>query len=381
MSLSSSTSATSPLSPEQQRIVALEASVAALTAAMQQQQSGQPPVPVPAAPARTPNPPAIRRPGSYDGLSPTQLESWLREIEQQLQWYVASINTAAQQVLFAASHLTGSALDWWTTLSQSQRAALIDFASFAAALRQRFQPVGAAYAARTALDTLAQSSRQSVQDYIAEFRRLITFLPTMAEEDRIHRFTRGLRAAVADKVVMEAPATLDLAFALASRIDNRGTLMRTGGAGHTPFASPVGGAPMDVSNVNDSDDDEDRSHSHTALTSSRRVQSATAPDVTAMLRAMQESTARTEERLNALLSSRGGRGGRGGSNGGSFNNRQGRPRSDRVTDVSPEEIRARLQRNACIRCGESGHFKNECPRLQGNKSTGGQQREGGQGKY
>lgn len=117
MQNSASATPSTPLTPEQQRIVQLEtaqqAMLAQIATLLQQVQSGASSPSFSAAP-RTPTLPTIAKPGKYDGLSPTKLESWLREIEQQLQWYAASMTTPAQQVLFASSHLTDSALDWWT---------------------------------------------------------------------------------------------------------------------------------------------------------------------------------------------------------------------------------------------------------------------------
>ena len=150
----------------------------------------------------------------YDGASGAKLDEWLQELS--LATFLYKLN-AVEASSFGVSRLRGAALQWWLALSSAQQEAMATPDAMAAALRARFQPVTAARVAREQMDRLQQGSR-SVNDYIADFQRLRTQLPTMAEDDALYAFERGLRRELAEKLRVQGVSSVQEAIALAARV-------------------------------------------------------------------------------------------------------------------------------------------------------------------
>src|SRR3954462_12616090 len=58
--------------------------------------------------------PRLPPPAQYDGRSSSALDGWLRELQQQFDWYAT--NDDASRLRFAGALLKGTALDWWASL-------------------------------------------------------------------------------------------------------------------------------------------------------------------------------------------------------------------------------------------------------------------------
>ena len=287
----------------------------------------------PAAPAR----PRAKIPSasSYSG-SPSLLDSWLREMRQQFEWYTCTAD--AEQVAMAAVHLKGVALDWWCSqLSAAEQFALrASYAAFELALRTRFQPVNSAQTARLALDSLRQGARQSVQDYTSAFRRLLVSVPDMCEADKVHRFVQGLRGPAQAHLIVHDCDTLDKAIGMAARVGSL-TLYAASSA------AASGGSPMDLNAMHGgsadteppaSDDDND-----IPVTRSEFKQ------LLAAMQAQRSGSARGREGHRPAFGGRGDRG-------------RGPPR---VQGLSEQEVRRRLDESLCFICGQPGHRKFDCP--------------------
>jgi len=308
-----------------------------------------------AVPRRTKIPPA----SNYAGSAHT-LDNWLREMQQQFEWY--NYNSNAERVAMAAAQLRGAALDWWSTLASAEKQSLgLSFTEFEQALRARFQPVNSAQTARLALDSLVQGAKQPVHDYTAMFRRLLTAVPTMSEEDRVHRYVQGLRPSVRSLLLLQGATTLDDAISKAARIGSLGQYASASSA-----ASSSASHPMDLSVVQDlfaltgvsygGDNNASRQDS---------VDSAadpTAPVTRDELRQMHQQL------LNAMQHQRGK------GSGPRHSTRDGKPRGPpRVAGLSDQQVRERLDAGACFACGKPGHRKADCPSTRG---TDGQQQSG-----
>src|SRR4051794_40417253 len=72
---------------------------------------------------------------------------------------------------------------------------------------------------RRAVYALAQGNR-GVDAFIADFQRLSAQLPSMAEDDRVFQFARGVRRDIADKLRLDGVATISQAITVAARIGN-----------------------------------------------------------------------------------------------------------------------------------------------------------------
>lgn len=267
----------------------------------------------------------------YDGAPGAKLDDWLQELALATQLY--ELNPREVRT-FAVSRLRGPALQWWLAMGESERAAITSADGLAAALRGRFQPVTAARAAREQLDRLQQGSR-GVNEYIAEFQRLRTLLPSMAEEDALHAFERGLRRELAEKLRVEGVTTVQAAIALAARV---GGLLQAAGsaaaAGRASVHQMDGGSDGDASL-------EDRvTRSVLNALSARGIGAKT-------------------QTLRGYEDERAGRGGgRGGRGGG----RQGGNRAGGgVPGVPPEVVEQRRAAGQCFRCGSGDHQSRQCP--------------------
>ena len=102
---------------------------------------------------------------------------------------------------------------WWSGLSSDQQPT--DWAAFCAAFLKRFRPVDDAFLARKELRQIRYNSRGSISAFAKSFQDLMTRLPTMHEDDRIHAWIESLPAPLARVVARDMPTTLDAAISTA----------------------------------------------------------------------------------------------------------------------------------------------------------------------
>lgn len=282
----------------------------------------------------------------YDGASGAKLDTWLDELSLASMLYELN---ARESVRFAASRLRGAALQWWLALGSGAQAAINDSSALAAALRARFQPVTAARTAREQLDKLAQGSR-GVNEYIADFQRLHTQLPSMAAEDAMYAFERGLRRELAVELRKQNVSSLQDAIALVARI---GGLLQASAAGSAPQGRVN---QMDVDNGDSAPSLDDR----IAKAVLNAMQSAQGGNGGGMGAKTQTQRGYQQERAHSGAGQGGSRGGgRGGGRGGRFGSRGMQLPS--VPGVSEEAVRERFHAKQCLRCGREGHTSHACP--------------------
>jgi hypothetical protein len=273
----------------------------------------------------------------YDGASGAKLDEWLQELA--LARYLYEL-TAQEALRFAVSRLRGAALQWWLALDSGAQAALSSTDALATALRARFQPITAARAARDQLRTLRQGSR-NVNDYIADFQRLRTLLPTMSEDDALHAFESGLSASLAEKLRVQGVSSVQEAIAMAARV---GGLIQSS----APQPSRSSLHHMDI-------DDGDGAVASLDDRIAKAVLNAMhARDNGGMGAKTQTHRGYTQERERSGSAGRGGaRGGRGG---------RFAPRGPPVVPGVPEHVvQRRWDAQQCLRCGEGGHNSHACP--------------------
>jgi hypothetical protein len=319
---------------------------------LQQQLAHQPPL-APhsqAAPQRVDRP-RLPPPAQYDGRSAAALDSWLRELQQQFEWY--GTNDDVSQIRFGAALLKGAALDWWSSLSDAgaspDSTKPTTFANFALRLRGRFQPINSAQTARLQLDDLRQGPKQAVQDYISAFRTLIVHVPDMSEGDRVHRFLRGLRPNIATQLRVNGVSTLDASIAMAARVGSiveQGATMSFGSSSSSSHAaastaSSSSNHDMDCSNIEGLDAETSSSEGSTPVTQAQLL---------AMFNSMRNE--RGSNRSTSKSSKSGG------------------------TDVasaigkrfkmSSEQVREHFEKGQCFNCHESGHSSRSCSKPKKN---------------
>jgi hypothetical protein len=283
--------------------------------------------------------PKLAPPSTYAGSAGAALDNWLRELQQQFEWY--AIADDGGRLALAAAHLRGTALDWWHALAVRPTSWSTDVQgapSFLTALRARFQPVNSAQTARMQLDELKQGTR-SVQEYITQFNALLARVPDMAESDRLHRFVKGLRGNIAAQLRVQGVATLYDAVQMAARV---GTLLELGSGSTLAANVPSSGGPsaMDLSAV-DLDD------TGAAIVAASDTGAASAPTRVAQLEQRLALMQHMQvQMLNALQG---------------FRSSSGRGAArDRVPGLTPEQLALRLEKGLCFACGEPGHQKRNC---------------------
>jgi len=272
----------------------------------------------------------------YDGASGAKLDDWLDELGAAVELYEL---TDREAIAFAASRLRDAARLWWNALGSEGKRAVTGVTLLAAAMRARFQPITAAHTARVQLDKLQQGSR-SINDYIADFQRLRTRLPGMAEDDALHAFKRGLRSDISSELRKQRVATLQDAISLASHV----------GSEATPAAGKPSLHQMDIDDGDAGASSLDDRITKAVLNAMQNVQGGNGVGMGAKT---QTQRGYQQER-NA-----GGRGGSRGGRGGRFG---GFPRGPPVVPgVSVDTVKQRLDAQQCVRCGGEGHRSPACP--------------------
>jgi hypothetical protein len=211
--------------------------------------------------------------------------------------------------------------------------------------------VTAARTAREQLDRLAQGSR-GVNDYIADFQRLRTALPGMAEEDALYAFERGLRRELAVELRKQGVATLQEAIALVARVG--GLLQATAAGGpHSERRSSV--HQMDVDDGDGAASSLDERIQRAVLNAMRERDGGSS----GLGAKTQTHQGYTQERRRGGGGKSGGRGGRfGGRGGGGGGGGFGPPQ---IPGVPAHVMEQRRADNLCFRCGSGAHQSRECP--------------------
>lgn len=323
----------------------MQQQIVALQQALQQYQAP----PAPAAAPRVERP-RLPPPAQYDGRSAVALDGWLRELQQQFDWYRTTDDAGRLQ--FAGALLKGVALDWWASLSDSSSSASpaesarpTTYAEFVARLRARFQPINSAQTARVQLDELRQGPKQSVHEYISAFRALLVRVPDMSEGDRVHRFLRGLRATVATQLRVQGVSTLDAAIAMAARVGSiaefgASTPMGNAPASAAAAAAATGADDMQLDNIEGLD------------------RETSAPEGSA--------TGVTQAQLLALINAM-------RSERGSNRTKESKSGGKDVTaaiakrfKLTPEQVREHFDKNQCFNCDGVGHSSRACTKPKKN---------------
>jgi len=236
-----------------------------------------------------------------------------------------------EQVRYAVAHLKGAALDWWQ--HHPHGGAPSTWAAVDRGLRARFQPVTSEEIARNRLHGLEQG-KSSINDYVAQFRRLIIAIPTMDAASQIHQFAHGLRPQLQMHHRQGQPASLEDAITLAVRM---GTVMSGAGPSSAAAAAAGGHMAMDINALSAEYDGTDEEGAN-----------ATQQD---------QPVSRSEFAL--LLAAINGQNSRGqGVGGGNRGRSRGLPR---IQGLSDEKVAQYMADERCFGCHKTGHKSDKCP--------------------
>jgi hypothetical protein len=263
---------------------------------------------------------------------------WLLALEQ---WFGSAHVAAADEktrLEVATAALRDSAQAWWATKRADGTAiALVTWAAFAEAIRKQFMPVDIERWATRERDTLVSASARNkdVLAYTAAFGELDMLLPGEREMTRVMAYERGLPMDYSVKCAERRFDTLAEATAAMTALwhAKQGARHTTAALSNTEAAEPpqAAGAPSPASSS-----------------------SPAAADQVSDLRAQ-------VAQLTAMMAERFSGRGRGGRSGGRSQQREGQPRArSRTPGLSVELVRARIRAGQCIKCGQEGHYKQEC---------------------
>ena len=280
--------------------------------------------------------PRFAAPTSFDGRSGT-LDAWKADMLRQFEWYTTHADVDRLRV--AVAHLQGPAGDWWASLPPPRPATWV---AFLAALESRFQPVNSTEIARTKLYALSQG-KQTINEYVDHFRRLLARIPDMGAPDQLHQFRRGLRPAIVMQLDVQMPpiATLSDAINLAVRVGSRFDMAASSSSSGSHSGN---GAPMELDNIEGLEGDTSATNNADAPVTQSQFK--------LLLAAMQDN--RRGGRGAGAGASSSGSGGHGRSSGGQS---RGLPRIPHLTETQVKEYMAA---GKCFGCGATDHSSRGC---------------------
>jgi hypothetical protein len=144
------------------------------------------------------------KPLHFDGKSPN-VRDWLMNLELYFELMADSIPSNCQ-VGTAATYLKGEALRFWHfRLKQLEEHEKTDMNMFQRSLIERFDSANDPIAARYKLDKLQQGDN-AMRVHVQTFDTLCSYIPDMADGEKIHRFLTTVRAECS-KVLCNDPST------------------------------------------------------------------------------------------------------------------------------------------------------------------------------
>ena len=275
---------------------------------------------------------------------------WLLALEE---WFGSAHIGAVDEktrLEVAAAALRDSAQAWWATKqADGTAAALTTWAAFGDAVRKQFMPVDIERWATRERDTLvgASARNKDVLAYTASFNALDMLLPGEREMTRVMAYERGLPQEYSVKCAERRFAKLTEATSAMTAL------------WHAKESARQAPESLNSTEVGESlQQDAVRSASASASASSSSS-SSSSNEISDLRAQVAQLTAMMSERFQTSGRGRSS-GGRSGG-GGRSRQREGEPRTRlRTPGISSELARARIKAGECIKCGEKGHFKDDC---------------------
>ena len=277
-----------------------------------------------AAPTSSMPPLDVKRPYFRGEMDSDVLDKWIVARRGDIEYHQAAgmLLLPFQQVVWLSQHLEDAAADWWRSVAKPL-GLVVDADGFMAALNTRFRSRLDADVAQEQLGQLKQGRTQPVSEYISKVQSLLTRLPAMDAHSRVWSFTRGLLPHLAQKVREQQPATVEVAYETAVRME--GSFLGTT-AEHTERSRPKpGGGKGTAAAVN--------------------AVAAAADDDGDAAEALEAAVLAAMRRIGAP----GGAGA--GADGGAWQRQRGQGAAARAGGGTTLR---------CYRCGKEGHYMAEC---------------------
>jgi hypothetical protein len=273
--------------------------------------------------------PPITAPPKFQGIGGIAFDAWSREIQKAVMYYQSYGELLGEQqavtwILNQCGDVPSQAMLDKAKQQPNFPRSRDELFTF---LRTRFRPQETEVRSRLLIRTMKQG-KQSVHEYTSHFQSLLTDLPDMDVKDQIFDYAQGLKPELMREVRKSAPQTLDAAI-------NSAVLHESTGVG-----GAVASSAMDISNVEVGE--------------------------TASAAAAQPSTQSQLAAVQAQLSAMQSSGWKPGGNGGPRRERDYRTsgpyqkKRQMLDNVTPAQARERMNKGACIKCGQMGHYKDAC---------------------
>lgn len=298
--------------------------------------------------------PKIPAPRIFDGKIGASIVAWIDEIERQFVHFDDYFDDEDKKITHALTFVIVTVRNEYKQADATATASgtpIDTWDKFVTAMTARYQPIESASIARDQLDRSSQTG--SVQAYVAHFLNVMAYLTDMSAADQVHQFCRGLKQAIRVEVMKSKPKTLSDAINTASGFE---VYTRQFGApasnnssnnlsSYRPYQQRSSGAAassssaMDLNNI----ESEAESSAYTDTASSRESH------LLAVIQQQQESHARMEHQLNALLARSQDR----------RANSSSKP-GNKIPGITREVYQRCRAEGVCLKCKEKGHNASEC---------------------
>jgi Retrotransposon gag protein len=154
--------------------------------------------------------PKRNRPPTFEGKG--SVDSWLAHIQD-----YCSASSDEQKLAIAVTYLTGSAHEWYIGTKMLTDSPVLTFSGFCQSISKRFNPADKARAARDKLAKWRQL--KSVHVYSQSFLEIILDIPKITEDEKIDRYSRGLKTSIWEELCTHNYTSLDELMNDAERVE------------------------------------------------------------------------------------------------------------------------------------------------------------------
>ena len=164
------------------------------------------------------NPLKPNKPPTFDGRRDSfVVNSWISQVTQYLTLVQVGSDPFSDdtKVNFASSFFIGTAATWWFSYV-TQHNCIPNWDEFVNLIRLEFVPSDSNRSARNKLKCLYQ--RRSVAEYLGAFRDTALCIPGITDEEKLDRFTDGLKHDVRLEVNKAYPPTFEDAARIALNV-------------------------------------------------------------------------------------------------------------------------------------------------------------------
>lgn len=208
-------------------------------------------------------PPGVKPPlpGTFHGNKDSdEIKSWLFQVKD----YFSLVNMTDDEskVRLAGTLLRGNAATWFRAVRGEDARPedrITTWARFESELCANFMPLNSTKVARDKLAALTQTG--AVRDYVREFRTIILDIPRMSEDEKLDRFTRGLKRYLRKEVEIREITSMEDAMRLVERLEAAGRRADwsyypgpTPGDYSAPSGDPMGGGTPSTDSAASSSD-------------------------------------------------------------------------------------------------------------------------------